>query len=106
MERFKVFDLIEVQRRKWSDLPKSVLEMYERGDIVFLAHSILINSPTGKYEIDRDHFLVITSLGAYPLSSDDAEWIDKHQNYFKVPDPEIEKLISKYRYVELKRPLF
>ena len=50
--------VIHASRNDWSALPKWIAEAYERGDILFLPHSVEIATLEGRMVANRDDWII------------------------------------------------
>ncbi len=66
-----ISDITLAASASWSDLPRWVVDAYEKGDLIFLSDGVLISTPEGQMRGDQGDWLIHGAKGElYPCRAD------------------------------------
>ena len=71
IQAVRVKDALTAATTTWSDLPRWLVDAYERGNVLFLPHAILIKTLEGEMRGDRSDWIIQGVQGElYPCKPD------------------------------------
>lgn len=58
VEVYKVSDLLQAAEHDWVSLPEDIKEIYEKGNFLFAAQQIFVNTSEGKMVAELDDYII------------------------------------------------